>query len=426
MFKKNKKEEVPEKEKEVNNQDKTTEKHVDDLIQSSNSDQNTTSKSTSSSFYLDNISIERRILSEILKEEINAVDTNNLYEKFVSKLKSWSYSKSKDEYRPNYAAKSGGIDFANKELTSLIRNTGVDLIKQIGKKIISGDFNLTTISFPIKVMLPRTILQEIAKSYFQFPIYMNLASQTPDPLERFKYVVVATLSCFHKSCTFLKPMNPVLGETYEMLWEDGSKIYLEQSFHHPPVSHFYMIGPNKNYKYHGFGNFSAGAGFNSVKVYNKGKRTVEFADGGKIHFNFGNDIYNNSFFGTIRQETIGELVFKDATHGFELVIKIDNVKKKPSDYFQGEIKLKNIVVSKVYGSYLGFIEFNNIRYWDIRENVEIKSIEVEKQLLSSSIYREDRILLGENKVEEAQKMKDKIEESQRNDRKLRLKYNEKK
>jgi len=211
-----------------------------------------------------------------------------------------------------------------------------------------------------------------------------------------------------------------------MLWEDGSKIYLEQTSHHPPVSHFYMVGPKKNYKYHGFGNFSAGAGLNSVKVYNKGKRIVEFPDGGKIQFNFCNEAYNNSFFGTIRQESIGEISFKDLVHGFELVLKLDNVKKKSSDYFQGEIKLKNIVVSKVLGSYLSFIEFNNIRYWDIRENIDIKSFEVEKQLKSSSIYREDRILLGENKVQEAQKMKDKVEDLQRYDRKLRQKYNEKK
>lgn len=209
-----------------------------------------------------------------------------------------------------------------------MRSTGVDLIKQIGKKIISGDFNLTTVSFPIKVMIPLTILQTIAKGYFQFPVYLNLASQTPDPLERFKYVVVATISCFHKSSHFLKPMNPVLGETYEMLWEDGSKIFLEQTFHHPPISHFYMIGPKNNYKYYGFCNFGAGAGFNSVKVNNKGKRYIEFPDGGKIQFTFCNEVYNNSFFGTIRQESIGEINFKDLVHGFELTIKLGNVKKK--------------------------------------------------------------------------------------------------
>ena len=108
----------------------------------------------------------------------------------------------------------------------MLRSTGVDLIKEIGKKIISGDFNLTTIAFPIKFMIPITILQAIAFSYFQFPIYMNIASMQADPLERFKYVVVATLSCYHKSSHFLKPMNPILGETYEMLFSDGSKVKL--------------------------------------------------------------------------------------------------------------------------------------------------------------------------------------------------------
>ena len=106
----------------------------------------------------------------------------------------------------------------------MLRSLGVDLIKEVGKKLLTGDFNLTTISFPIKVMLPLTILQTIANSYFQFPIYMNIASMQQDPLERFKYVVVATLSCFHKSSHFLKPMNPILGETYELLFNDGSKV----------------------------------------------------------------------------------------------------------------------------------------------------------------------------------------------------------
>lgn len=73
---------------------------------------------------------------------------------------------------------------------------------------------------------------------------------------------------------------------------------------------------------------------------------------------------------------------------------------RPSDYFQGEIKLKNVVVSKVYGTFCGFIEFNNIRYWDVRENLEvkvnkifIKIIEPATQLPSAAIYREDRILI---------------------------------
>lgn len=73
-------------------------------------------------------------------------------------------------------------------------------------------------------MLPLSILQTISKSIFQFPIYLNLASLQNDPLEKFKLVIVATVSCFHNSQHFLKPLNPILGETYEMLYNDGSQV----------------------------------------------------------------------------------------------------------------------------------------------------------------------------------------------------------
>jgi len=317
-------------------------------------------------------------------------------------------------YRTNLgqkdANKSGGMDFNDKESTEKLRSTGWDLIKQIGKKILTGDFNLTTISMPIKVMLPLTILQTIAKSLFNYPVYLNIAGNQIDPLERFKFVIVASLSCFHKSSHFLKPLNPILGETYEMLWEDGSKIFLEQTSHHPPISHYYMVGPKNNYKYYGYSNFSSGAGMNSVKVNNKGKRFVEFNDGTKIMFNFCFEQYNNSLWGTIRHESLGDITYKDLTNGYECVIKFGSVKKKPSDYFAGEVKLKNIVISKIIGSYLSFIDFNNIRYWDIRENIYLQHIEVNNQPQSSSLFREDRILLGEGQLEKAQEEKEKTRE----------------
>lgn len=83
-------------------------------------------------------------------------------------------------------------------------------------------------------------------------------------------------------------------------------------------------------------------------------------------------------------------------------------------------------MSKVHGSYVQYIEFDDIRYWDIRENVEIKAIENQKQLPSSSVYRNDRVLLSQSnltlalgKVEAAQVAKEAIENLQRKDRKLR-------
>jgi len=73
-------------------------------------------------------------------------------------------------------------------------------------------------------MLPITILQAVASSIFQFPVYLNIAGLTKDPLERFKLIIVSTLSCFHSSSHFLKPLNSILGETYEMMYNDGSRV----------------------------------------------------------------------------------------------------------------------------------------------------------------------------------------------------------
>jgi hypothetical protein len=56
--------------------------------------------------------------------------------------------------------------------------------------------------------------------------------------------------------------------------------------HHPPVSYFYIAGPNKNFKYYGYYLIEAKAGLNSLTLINKGKRTVVFKDGQKITFDY--------------------------------------------------------------------------------------------------------------------------------------------
>lgn len=69
-----------------------------------------------------------------------------------------------------------------------------------------------------------------------------------------------------------------------MIWEDGSRLYLEQVSHHPPISTYYML--NSNYKYSGFYNYSSHASLNSGRVINDGKRKLLFNDGLSVTFNF--------------------------------------------------------------------------------------------------------------------------------------------
>jgi hypothetical protein len=96
------------------------------------------------------------------------------------------------------------------------------MIKEIGRKIISGDFNLTTVSFPIRAMIPVSGLEKTFMQTIFFPLYMNRAAMTDDPIERFRLVMVATICNYIQANTFLKPLNPILGETFEGEYEDGS------------------------------------------------------------------------------------------------------------------------------------------------------------------------------------------------------------
>jgi len=42
-----------------------------------------------------------------------------------------------------------------------------------------------------------------------------------------KFVISAILSSFTWTVTFLKPLNPILGETLEATFNDGTEIYAE-------------------------------------------------------------------------------------------------------------------------------------------------------------------------------------------------------
>lgn len=234
----------------------------------------------------------KEITEESLRtEQISLFDGNRLliekfYELFKERIKEIEFTDFTDESRPNVANKNGGVDYHNKAATSQIRSIATDFVKQIGKKLLTGDFNMTNISFPIKVMAPKTFLQATALSFFQFPFYMHLAAKA-DPVEKMKYVIVAVFAAFHCSCHFLKPMNPILGETYKCCYDDGSLLYLEQTSHHPPVTNFEVYGPNRNYYMYGTTAYRTSVGLNlTLSVYNKGKRTICFPDGTKIAFDY--------------------------------------------------------------------------------------------------------------------------------------------
>lgn len=66
-------------------------------------------------------------------------------------------------------------------------------------------------------------------------------------------------------------MNPILGETLQATYNDGTLVYAEQISHHPPISAYLIYGPKNQYIFSGYYCYEAKAGLNSVTV-----RTLNF------------------------------------------------------------------------------------------------------------------------------------------------------
>ncbi|CAD8212846.1 unnamed protein product [Paramecium pentaurelia] len=327
----------------------------------------------------------------------------------------------KDEYRVSQAHKKGGTACQDEKMIELARSVGKNMIKQVGQKLLSGNFNLTTVSFPIKAMIPKSALEKTFMQTILFPLYMNKAASLQKPLERMKLSIVALISNYIQANSFLKPLNPILGETFEGGYEDGTQLYCEQISHHPPLSYFLVYGPKKSYKFFGYSLYEAKAGLNSLTILNHGKRTIQFLDQ-KIICTFSSEHYSGTFFGTMKNESQGALSFIDEANNLNCIVQLGKVKNKPTDYFEGEIKQGKTVLSKLFGSYMGFADFDGIRYWDARVIKPFAMQILKSNLESDHTKRTDRICMIAGDMNKAQVEKEKLEQLQRNDAALRKEF----
>jgi hypothetical protein len=125
---------------------------------------------------------------------------------------------------------------------------------------------------------------------------------------------------------------------------------------------------------------------------------------------------------TLRHETVGNIEIDDKKNNVKCIINLGNVKKELTDYVEGFIIEDNKrIVSKLRGTYLGYLEFDCVRYWDARE-VNIFPLIIKLSLPSDSDCRNDLKLLKNEMMDEAQEAKETLEEIQRHDRKLREEF----
>nr|XP_033703147.1 oxysterol-binding protein-related protein 7 isoform X1 [Tursiops truncatus]XP_033703148.1 oxysterol-binding protein-related protein 7 isoform X1 [Tursiops truncatus]XP_033703149.1 oxysterol-binding protein-related protein 7 isoform X1 [Tursiops truncatus]XP_033703150.1 oxysterol-binding protein-related protein 7 isoform X1 [Tursiops truncatus]XP_033703151.1 oxysterol-binding protein-related protein 7 isoform X1 [Tursiops truncatus] len=98
--------------------------------------------------------------------------------------------------------------------------------------------DLSKVSMPVQLNEPLSTLQRLCEE-LEYSSLLDQASQTTDPCERMVYIAAFAVSAY--SSTYhragCKPFNPVLGETYECERPDrGFRFISEQVSHHPPIS----------------------------------------------------------------------------------------------------------------------------------------------------------------------------------------------
>lgn len=161
---------------------------------------------------------------------------------------------------------------------------------------------------------------------------------------------------------------------------------------------------------------------NSIDLVVKGGKWVEFQDGTIITYQPHQDKVLNSLWGTLVHLICGKCEFEDKKNGITGWYEIGFDKKKPMDYFSGEISKDGKVVSKMHGNQMGYIDFDGIRYWDVRDqvNYRVQGVDLEKEAVGSDCRnRMDSQQHKAGNMVEAQQSKTNIENLQRNDRKLR-------
>eukprot|EP00811_Abedinium_folium_P037136 NODE_977_length_2666_cov_6.755022.p1 GENE.NODE_977_length_2666_cov_6.755022~~NODE_977_length_2666_cov_6.755022.p1 ORF type:complete len:788 (+),score=254.68 NODE_977_length_2666_cov_6.755022:47-2365(+) len=313
----------------------------------------------------------------------------------------------KDDYRPAWAAASGGIACRDQALFSDTRNVVKEVTSDIGKKLMSGKLSLTSISIPIKVMQPQTSLQVVCGVACNLPFYLRKASQTSDNSERMKMVICMYMGALHRIATFKKPLCGMLGETYQGEFADGSKIFLEQVSYYPQACALRVQDPESRFIFVAVISWEPHPGLNTVRLKTGGIREVTFADGHVISFTSPTDQISGTFFGsTLKIEAAGKVHFEDSD-GNSCDLVIGGVPRRHSDYFQGVLKGPNSErICKVFGTYLGYIDFDGERYWDIRHITPRECAPSSGEVLpSDSRNRQDCHFLAAGDLPRAQQAK---------------------
>ena len=354
-----------------------------------------------------------------------------------------------NEWKNNYAniPEKSGLLYINEEAKNIGYRAIKYLIAKFTKSILENK-SILNVSLPVFMFDKRTLHMGFAHEQKLAPIFLTKAALSNDKFERLKWVTTYLMSSLHFSVIQIKPFNPIIGETFQCRI-GNIDLYIEQTVNHPITLNIYGKEINGEFIMYGHLITDASIHVNSLYTSRLGKYFIKFKDGTLLRvimppitlkgLSMGDRIFNFIDKGLVMDLTNNLCSYiemnPDELGFFESFFKS---KKTFSDYFRGNIvNIKDVLIdetggnhklrknAKSYGNFEGewtsFISFDNVEYW----NNSMKTLNIyshEFILPSDGRFRPDLINLIDGNEEESQLEKEKLEERQREDRKLRALY----
>ena len=345
-----------------------------------------------------------------------------------------------------------------------ISNKFKGLVGNMMYSFFSSSFNKKSISLPVKVFEPKSTLQSITEFMSFGPVFLINASKETNSIEKLKNVICYAVSGLYTCSKKLKPFKPLLGETFEALFNDNTSIYCEQISHYPSIIRFYVRDITNLYTVSGYYelNSKSKSMGNNLVVYHKGPNIIDFQGKYKVIYNMPKIKLLNCLSDSKRSSIWKSIiVFADVKSNLKAIIRFGKNKNMinnfegfiihfnyPHNYkfnIDEEIKqakqlfkeAKNLkILCEINGNWLENLKFDNRIYWNIDKYMPSWICPSQKILPSDGRFREDIIWLfrsfstsieiEKKKYEDySQKWKNLIETIQRNDRELRKKKKEK-
>ena len=345
-----------------------------------------------------------------------------------------------------------GLVLVDKEICTKFKG----IVGKIIKSFLINMFTRKPLQLPIQIFEPKSRLQRISECWsFGSKFLITANENNMFPIERMKNVMCFAIGGLCLSTRQLKPLDPILGETFQGIIDQNTSVYLEHVSYDPNVTRFLIIDNNKKFRFYGFDDFltiTKNLGSKLI-VHQKGPNICEFQNNEMIIYNLPKVIFLNCKNEEERSIHLsGKMIFVDVKNNLKGVVifgknkeKVNEIKGSiqrfyfPTNYsfnLENEISLAKKtsidinVLCRIKGDWLHFLDFDGKINWQIDKLTAIPIIPIEYPLPSDGRYREDLIWLfrsfystnysEKNTSEEySQNWKLILELTERNDRELR-------